>query len=276
MRPTAAVSERLLALHLRDQAVLLDVARDGEALCDTVLASRVWTDQPRGTPGLSRSRHAGNLRKRISKTVRISLSTKGANMKKEQLNELLYQALETEQGGIQVYSTALKCAVNADLKEEWQKYLDQTTNHETIVRRVFDQLDLDPSVDTPGRLVVRHIGESLVAAMEMALGSGSSDAAQLVAGECVVFAETKDHLNWELLSAVAEKATGTTKTALKDACSQVEEQEDEHLYHSTGWTRELWIDSLGMAAVLPPPEEQKDVKTAIGAARAKNARGEMT
>ena len=67
-----------------------------------------------------------------------------------------------------------------------------------------------------------------------------------------------------------------TKTALKDACSQVEEQEDEHLYHSTGWTRELWIDSLGMPAVLPPPEEQKDVKTAIGAARAKNARDEMT
>jgi rubrerythrin len=197
-------------------------------------------------------------------------------MKKEQLNELLYQALETEQGGIQVYSTALKCAVNADLKEEWRKYLDQTTNHETIVRGVFDQLDLDPTVETPGRLVVRHIGESLVAAMEMAIGSGSADAAQLVAGECVVIAETKDHLNWELLSAVAEKATGTTKTALKDACSQVEDQEDEHLYHSTGWTRELWIDALGMPAVLPPPEEQKDVKTAIGAARAKNARDEMT
>ena len=197
-------------------------------------------------------------------------------MKKEQLNELLYQALETEQGGIQVYSTALKCAINDDLKGEWQKYLDQTTNHETIVRSVFDQLDLDPNVETPGRLVVRHIGESLVAAMEMALGSGTPAAAQLVAGECVVFAETKDHLNWELLSAVAEKATGETKKALKDACSQVEEQEDEHLYHSTGWTRELWIDSLGMPAVLPPPEEQKDVKTAIGAARAKNARDEMT
>jgi hypothetical protein len=47
------------------------------------------------------------------------------------------------------------------------------------------------------------------------------------------------------------------------------------LYHTTGWTRELWIDSLGMPAVLPPPEEEKDVKTAIGAARAKHARGTM-
>ena len=40
-------------------------------------------------------------------------------------------------------------------------------------------------------------------------------------------------------------------------------------------SRELWIESLGMRAVLPPPEEEKEVKTAIGAARAKMARNEM-
>jgi len=39
-------------------------------------------------------------------------------MKKEQLHELLYQALETEQGGIKVYTTALKCALNEDLSKE--------------------------------------------------------------------------------------------------------------------------------------------------------------
>ena len=53
------------------------------------------------------------------------------------------------------------------------------------------------------------------------------------------------------------------------------EDEDEHLHHGTGWCRELWIESLGMPAVLLPPEEEKDVKTAIGAARAKKARWEM-
>jgi len=56
----------------------------------------------------------------------------------------------------------------------------------------------------------------------------------------------------------------------------VEDEEDEHLYHGAGWSRELWIDSLGLPAALPPPEEEKDVKTAIGAARAKAAREEMT
>ncbi len=44
---------------------------------------------------------------------------------------------------------------------------------------------------------------------------------------------------------------------------------------TTGWSRELWIDALGLPAVLPPREEGKDVKTAIGAARAKSARDQM-
>ena len=47
---------------------------------------------------------------------------------------------------------------------------------------------------------------------------------------------------------------------LKAACQQVEDQEDEHLYHSMGWSRELWIDSLGLSAVLPPPEEEMNVE----------------
>jgi hypothetical protein len=62
---------------------------------------------------------------------------------------------------------------------------------------------------------------------------------------------------------------------LKKAHDEVEPEEGPHLYHNTGWTRELWIDSLGMPAVLPPPEEEKDVKTAIGAARAKQARRDV-
>jgi len=196
-------------------------------------------------------------------------------MKNEQVTELLYQALETERGGIQVYETALKCVVNADLKKEWEEYLDQTRNHERIVLEVMDALALDPDMETPGRLVVRHIGESLVDAMEMALDDGPPEAAQLVACECVVEAETKDHLNWELIHEIAEKSKGDLRQTLMTACDQVEDEEDEHLYHSTGWCRELWIESLGMPAVLPPPEEEKEVKTAIGAARAKKSRREM-
>ena len=196
-------------------------------------------------------------------------------MNNKQVAELLCQALETEQGGIQVYQTALKCVLNDELRGEWEEYLDQTRNHERIVRQTMEKLGLDPETETPGREVVRHIGSSLVRAMEMALAAGKPEAAQLVACECVVEAETKDHLNWELIREVSKALKGEEGKALKEAYEEVEEQEDEHLYHTTGWCRELWIESLGMPAVLPPPEEEKDVKTAIGAARAKKARKEM-
>jgi hypothetical protein len=84
----------------------------------------------------------------------------------------------------------------------------------------------------------------------LALSSGKPEAAELVAAECVILAETK-------------------AKALKEAHKKVEDEEDEHMYHTMGWSRELWIESLGMPAMIPPPEEEKDVKTAIGAVRAK-------
>jgi rubrerythrin len=196
-------------------------------------------------------------------------------MKTEQIHELLFQALETEQGGIQIYETAVGCAQNADLKKEWQEYLEQTRNHEKVLLGVFKEMGLDPKLETPGRTVVRHIGMSLVKAMQMAKQTGGPSAAQVVAAECVVLAETKDHLNWELIGEVASHMKGKDRDTLTRAFEEVEEQEDEHLYHTMGWARELWIDSLGMPAVLPPPEEEKDVKTAIGAARAKQQREEM-
>ena len=193
-------------------------------------------------------------------------------MERSQVEELVYQALETEMGGVEVYTTALRCVQNEDLREEWQEYLDQTTRHVEVMKTVCEGLGLDPDKETPGRQVVRHKGESLVVAMEMALKAGPPEAAELVACECVVDAETKDHQNWELMRMASEKLTGEDRDVLKDACDEVEEEEDEHLYHTMGWCRELWVKSLGMPAQLPPPEEEKDVKTAIGAARAKQSR----
>jgi len=186
--------------------------------------------------------------------------------------DLLYQALETEKGGVQVYVTALRCAVNKDLRDEWNKYLEQTKNHVQILSGVLNALELDPDTETPGRKVVRYIGASLVKAMEMALRSADPQSAQIVAAECVVFAETKDHLNWELLGELAKNADEAEAALIMAAYQQVEEEEDEHLYHTQGWTRELWIEALGMPAVLPPPEEERDVTTAEDAAKAKKAR----
>jgi rubrerythrin len=195
-------------------------------------------------------------------------------MKREQLVELLYQSLETERGGIKIYETAVRCAQNDDLKKEWGKYLDETRNHEVVMLRVLGAFNLDAQTETPGRRIVRSKGEALVQSMKTALQADPA-AAQLVAAECVVEAETKDHMNWELIGEAAKKLTGEEAKVLKEAHGEVEEQEDEHLYHTMGWARELWLESLGLPAVLPPPEEEKRVKSAIGADRARQARTEM-
>ena len=188
------------------------------------------------------------------------------------VTDLLYQALETEKGGVQIYTTALRCALNEDLKDEWSKYLEQTKAHVQIISDILKGMNLDTEVETPGRKIVRHIGDSLVQAMEMALRGPDLAAAQIVAAECVTLAETKDHLNWGLIGEVAKNSTGEAAQVLKEAHDLVEPEEDEHLYHTAGWARELWIEALGMPAVLPPPEEEKDVETAIEAAEAKKAR----
>jgi hypothetical protein len=160
---------------------------------------------------------------------------------------------------------------NDDLREEWERYLEQTRNHVVVLHEVLGKLGLDQDRDTPGRQVVRHIGKSLVKAMQLALGAGEPAAAEIVAAECVTLAETKDHANWGLIGELAKHGSGMEQGALQDAYDQVEDEEDEHLYHTSGWARELALDALGLPAQLPPPEEEEDVKSQAEAAEVKKS-----
>ncbi len=192
-------------------------------------------------------------------------------MNESQLKELLLQALQHERGGVLLYRTALECVMNDELRQEWSEYLEQTERHVEVLTETCRALGLDPGKMTPGCQVVEHTGKSLVVAMKMALAAGDPGAAELVACDCVVLAETKDHSNWQLIGECAtalERTNAEAAAALKAAYDEVEDQEDEHVYHSKGWGRELWIKALGLNAILPPPEEQQDVKNAIAAAKA--------
>jgi hypothetical protein len=182
------------------------------------------------------------------------------------VHDLLCQALETELGGVAVYQMAVLCAKHPELKEEWKKYLEQTERHVEVVRELFAKLDLDPEAATPGRAIVRDKGSALVCAMRKAL-KDAPEAAEVVAAECIVDAETKDHQNWKMIGELAKALGGDVGTALGDAYEQVEDEEDEHLYHTRGWCRELWLESLSLPAEIPPAEEEQDVKSALEAAR---------
>ena len=193
-------------------------------------------------------------------------------MNSQQFNELLLQALEHERGGVKVYQAAIDCAQRDDLRAEWQKYLAQTEEHVSTLTEVCEVFDIDPLTVTPGTQIVKATGAALVQAMRTALAAGNPPAAQIVAAECIVLAETKDHLNWELLGQASKYLSGDERQAVQDAYEKIEDEEDEHLYHTQGWCRELWLESLGLSAELPPPEEKQDVSTAAEAQRAKESR----
>ena len=188
-------------------------------------------------------------------------------MNNHQFKELMLQSLQHERGGVLVYQTALECVINADLKKEWAKYLEQTKNHVELLTRACRASGIDPYEITPGCQIVQESGKALVLAMKMALAQAQPAAAELVACDCVVLAETKDHADWGLLGECAKALSGDAAAELTAAYQQVEDEEDEHLYHSKGWCRELWLQALGLKAELPPPEERKNVKTAIEAAQ---------
>ena len=89
-------------------------------------------------------------------------------MEMKMVKELMLQSLEHEMGGVQVYETALKCVLNDDLKEEWEKYLEETENHVADpARRLSRRSSIDPEAQTPGPRDRRvDMGAALVAAME--------------------------------------------------------------------------------------------------------------
>jgi hypothetical protein len=204
----------------------------------------------------------------------MATSKKQRSAPVQRIVDLVYEGLETELGGVEIYRTALKCAVDERLRDEWQKYLQQTERHVAVMRDLCGALGLDPDQDTPGRQVVRTVGKALCSTIHLARGSVPPAAAQIVAAECVTLAETKDHLNWSLLAQLAETDGGDAAAiaAIAAAVAEVEDEEDEHLYHTSGWTRELWLDSLGLPAQLPPPEEEQDVGSMAEAAEAKATR----
>jgi hypothetical protein len=189
-----------------------------------------------------------------------------------QVQELLLQSLEQERGGVKVYQSALKCALRDDLRSEWSEYLAQTTKHVRVLTDVCSELGIDAGTQTPGTRILHELGGALVRAIESAHAAGNPPAAQIVACECVVLAETKDHADWELIGLLAKETEGDVGQLLLAAYEQIEDEEDEHLYHTKGWCRELWAETLGLEARLPPPEESRDVRSATEAEKAKSAR----
>ncbi len=176
-------------------------------------------------------------------------------MRDEQLNELLYQALQSQQESSRFYEMALRCAVNDELKEHWARQLSETRNHEQLLLDALEAMGLDPSARTAGRERVQATGDSLAHVMQRLLEGGPSQEAQLAACECVLRAEAGDALYRELLAPAAEGLEGEPQSALKRAARSLES--DGGARHTAAWARALWLESLGLSPAPASAERRK-------------------
>lgn len=197
-------------------------------------------------------------------------------MKQEQLAELVLQSLEHARGRVSVYKTAIRCAAASELRDEWTRYLEESEKHVEALANACAALQLDSAETSPRRELLQGLSLSLVEAMTKAMMRLSKEEAQLVACECVILAETKGHLDWELLGKAAKELPGAAASSLREAHAGIAEQEDEHLYRTQGWWRELWIGALDLAAVVPPPEGRKQARSAMPAAQAQSQPGQAS
>ena len=69
-------------------------------------------------------------------------------------------------------SDRARVRMNDDLREEWEKYLEQTKQHVESCATSARRWVSIPGEMTPGCKVVQHTGKSLVIAMKMALAAG--------------------------------------------------------------------------------------------------------
>lgn len=174
------------------------------------------------------------------------------------LLDMLSEFLMVEQGGLQLYRTALGRCSNQELSERYTHFMAETAHHRAVLTELIVELGADPSYVSPTARLAQFKASKLLESAVVVDGLSQPEI-ELSDLENVLLAETKDHADWSLLARMASQADesgldpGTLQAALSRAVAQVEQQEDEHL----AWAREtharlaLRLGSLGPA---PSPE----------------------
>lgn len=167
--------------------------------------------------------------------------------RKDQVVDLLGQALEAETGGAKVYEAAILSAHHEALRGFWAGSLARSRLRARALRRAFAQLDVQPDPATVGCDAVRRTQEFLAASIDGSRHSAPPASAQVIAAGCVVLAEARVDALWAVLRGVAKVLAGERGRALKAAC------EVAGGGPGTGpWARELWLQAIGLPATLPP------------------------
>jgi rubrerythrin len=181
-------------------------------------------------------------------------------MHKAVLLDKLSEFLMVEQCGWQLYRVVQSRAQDAELRERYAEFGAETDRHRTILIELITQLGGDPDYISPTARVAQAKSEALLQSV-LVCGPLSDKEMEANDLENVLLAETKDHADWHLLSELTEQLPkGKTRTALENAVSQVEPQEDEHLE----WAASK-LAALGLAALTSeaPPDPRRLERSVI-------------
>ena len=179
-------------------------------------------------------------------------------MERQVLLDKLSEFLMVEQGGLELYRTALSRATSSEIKERYQEFAEETSRHRTILIRLIEKLGGDPSYVSPTARLAQLKACSL---LETAVRADGLSQEEVEANdlENVLLAETKDHANWHLLEQLSQQVDDQqVKTAIEEAVQEVEPQEDAHLE----WARTT-LSQVALRMILqgpvPAPERWQQV-----------------
>ncbi len=181
-------------------------------------------------------------------------------MQHEVMLDKLSEFLMVEQGGLELYRVAASRCTTPEIKARYEEFGRETARHREVLVKLITTLGGDPNYVSPSARVAQFKACKL---LESAVANAglSQQEIELSDLENVLLAETKCHLDWELVSQLAKQVTDAKKQALQQAVQEVEDQEDQHVE----WARQTLSQmALEMVQKGPAPSPERWMQVLSG------------
>ena len=174
-------------------------------------------------------------------------------MEQQVLLDQLSEFLMVEQGDLELYRVAAERCTLPALKQRYQEFGQQTARHREVYVQLIQAVGGDPDYVSPTARLAQVKATKLLESAVIVDGLAPEE---LMTSdlENVLLAETKCHLDWELMSQLAKQvADATLKQALEQAVQEVEGQEDQHVEWARQTLRQLALQRVQQGPA-PSPE----------------------
>jgi rubrerythrin len=142
----------------------------------------------------------------------------------------LSEFLAHERCGRYLYRSVAGRTHNPMLKRKYEEFGEQTERHATLLEQLISAMGGNPQYISPPARAIEKSDTALVESTYLLAGSVDIMTAEAVMLTAVMIAESVDHANWQLLSAmVPQVPAGDLRDLMARITAEVEAEEDEHL-----------------------------------------------